>query len=97
MNTVYLKTREASVGDNKAMFGVGFISIRLARVMLKKVLCGEWKITQVPSTPVENMFGFREYVPAFTSPTTKSVLFIKSGKPGIFVGTRMVKLQGGCQ
>ena len=81
MNTIYPVSITVNTRNEK--FSIAFISTRAAKLILKKSLSGEWEKTQIAAAPILNMFGFAGYVPAFTSPTVKSILFIKH-KPGLF-------------
>ena len=77
MDICYPPMKIVASGNPKKQHGIGFISKRLANLILKKILIGEWSVTQVPSLSIGNMFGFIGYFPAFTSPTTKCILFVK--------------------
>lgn len=83
MNRVYLSVTRAVHNRSGQDFGICFISTRLARLILKKTLVGQWDTLQMLAVPVKNAFNLTGYVPAVVSPTKQTVFFIKIS-PGLY-------------
>lgn len=85
MNRIYPRFEIVSFGKHRIKFKLSFISTRLAKLILKKTLAGEWDIPQIPTIPLANTFMISGFVPVFASPSGRSCLFIKES-PGLYNG-----------